>query len=116
MQKDEGDSEIGLSPLEDNPLDQGIEPPRIPNDSCARGSVPMRRKPVPPMSRTNSGRVSKTSIRSKEGQGRLSNINNISTGTAKSSTLQEPSIRSSITSNITSSTVRRSNGNKGTVR
>ena len=52
--------------MDQSPLEPSLEPDRIPNDSCARGSVPMRRKqPPPPPSRPSSGgRTSKSSIRS----------------------------------------------------
>lgn len=52
--------------MDNSPLEPSLEPDRIPNDSCSRGSVPMRRKqPPPPQSRPSSGgRTSKASIRS----------------------------------------------------
>ncbi|KAG2386274.1 hypothetical protein C9374_002720 [Naegleria lovaniensis] len=116
IQKDEGDGEMALHHLEEgSPLEPSIEPQRIPNDSCARGSVPMRRKPQPPpMSRANSGRLSKTSIRS-FGQGPRASVAvnntkdaiNTSTSTAKSTT-----IRSSMASSILSTVTNKQNANR----
>lgn len=114
-----------------SPLEPSAEPLRIPNDSCARGSVPMRRKPQPPppppLSRANSGRLSKTSIRSfGQSTSRLAVLNNnnnnnnngmnapkdaINTST---STVKSTTIRSSIASSILTTAANKHTTNRPT--
>nr|CAG4711571.1 unnamed protein product [Naegleria fowleri] len=131
--KDEGDGEMALNHLQEgsSPLEPSAEPLRIPNDSCARGSVPMRRKPQPPppppLSRANSGRLSKTSIRSfGQSTSRLAVLNNnnnnnnngmnapkdaINTST---STVKSTTIRSSIASSILTTAANKHTTNRPT--